>query len=180
MRIITGKFKGANLYTVPGNTTRPTTDYLRELIFSIYQDFSGLSVLDLYAGTGSLGLEAFSRGAQQVDFVEFSVKALSALFKNIEKLKCADSCRVHRRKADAFLKTASRQWDVVFLDPPYNKDLVNPTLALIFGRNLVAADGLVIAEHSPAEKISADFSSLIIKHKGNKATAVTILATPAV
>lgn len=177
MRIITGKFKGASLFTVPGNTTRPTTDYQREVIFSMYQDYSDLRVLDLYAGTGSFGLETLSRGAEWVDFVEFSNKALTVLLKNIEKLKCGESCHVHRRKADVFLGGTADRWNVIFLDPPYKKNMVNGTIRLVKERCLLMPDGLIIAEHHPDEKIDQEFHKDIINYKQNsRITAFTVLS----
>jgi 16S rRNA (guanine966-N2)-methyltransferase len=176
MRIITGKYKGATLFTVTGNTTRPTTDYQREVIFSMYQDYSGLRVLDLYAGTGSFGLETLSRGADWVDFVEFSNKALTVLIKNIEKLKCGESCHVHRRKVSAFITGAEAKWDVIFLDPPYKKNMVNETITLIKEHDILAPDGLIIVEHHPDEKIAAEFRDNIINYKQNsRITAFTVL-----
>jgi len=175
MRIITGKYKGTQLFTVAGKTTRPTTDFQREVIFSMYQDYSGLKVLDLFAGTGSLGLETLSRGAVWVDFVEFAQVALTVLLKNIEKLNCGANCHVHRRKAEAFLSSTDGKWDVIFLDPPYNKDLVNPALQLIFNRELLLPEGIIIAEHHPLETINPEFQSRIIAHKQNsRVTAFTI------
>jgi len=177
MRIITGKNKGAVLYTVPGVTTRPTTDFQREVIFSMYQDYAGQRVLDLYAGTGSFGLETLSRGAQWVDFVEFANKAIAVLLKNIEKLKCSESCHVHRRKVSAFLGTAEQKWDVIFMDPPYQRNLVNDTIRLIKDRELLAPDGLVIVEHHPEERIEAEFKDNIINYKQNsRITAFTVLS----
>jgi 16S rRNA (guanine966-N2)-methyltransferase len=176
MRIITGKYKGAALYTVQGSTTRPTTDYQREVIFSMYQDYADLRVLDLYAGTGSFGLETLSRGAAWVDFVEFSNKALAVLIKNIEKLKCGESCHVHRRRVNAFLNTAAEQWDIIFLDPPYKKNLVNETIKLIKEKDLLAPEGIIIVEHHPDEKINPEFAPHIINSKQNsRITAFTVL-----
>jgi 16S rRNA (guanine966-N2)-methyltransferase len=217
MRIITGKYKGMSLFTVPGNTTRPTTDYQREVVFSIFQEYEDARALDLYAGTGSFGLECLSRGAAWADFVEFSNKALSILIKNVEKLQCSEVCHVHRRKVSAFLNSAnplpeiaavqaemsSKQldidsvsagsascstelpetslkhtfipWDVIFLDPPYNHNLVNATLSSIFARQLLAPDGIIIVEHSPREKIEPEFLPYVTKHKPGKITCLTVL-----
>lgn len=177
MRIITGKFKGANLFTVPGATTRPTTDYQREVIFSMYQEYAGLRVLDLYAGTGSYGLEALSRAAEFADFVEFSNKALTVLLKNVEKLKCGETCHVHRKKVAAFLGGTDLKWNVIFLDPPYNRNLVNETLLLIKEKDLLISGGLVIAEHHPAEKIAVELLPLMVKHKGSsKLTSFSVFS----
>jgi len=176
MRIITGKYKGANLFTVPGSTTRPTTDYQRELLFSMYQDYAGLRVLDLYAGTGSFGLECLSRDAVWADFVEFSHKALAVLLKNVAKLRCGDICHVHRKKVAAFLSTTDQHWDIIYLDPPYSRNLVNPTLQIIYDKSLLTPEGLLMVEHSPAEPLHTSFQPYIINQRSNKITAFTILS----
>lgn len=177
MRIITGKYKGYTLFTVPGNTTRPTTDYQREVVFSMYQDFSAARVLDLYAGTGSYGLEALSRGAEWADFVEFSNNALSILIKNIDKLKCNEACHVHRRKVSAFLSSSTAKWDVIFLDPPYNRNLVNATISALKEHDLLAAEGIVIAEHHPKEAICAELIPYLSQQKhSSKLTTISVLS----
>jgi 16S rRNA (guanine(966)-N(2))-methyltransferase RsmD len=176
MRIITGKFKGRPLATVDGKTTRPTTDYNRELIFSVYSDYEAKQVLDLYAGTGSFGLEALSRGAEFVDFVEFASKAIGVLLKNVNTLGCTDLCHVHRRRAEQYVKDCSKRYDVIFMDPPYKRDLVNTTLKQIFEMGILKADGIVIVEHSRLEPISAEFQDLIIKEKTGKITSFTLLS----
>lgn len=176
MRIITGRFKGVKLYTVPGISTRPTTDFNREIIFSMYPDYKGLRVLDLFAGTGSFGLETLSRGAVWVDFVEFANPAIGTLLQNIEKLHCGDDCHIHRRRAELYLKQTEESYDVIFLDPPYNKGLVDKCLETIFSSSVLRPDGIVIAEHSPREEIDARFSSLITDHKRGKTTCFTVFA----
>jgi len=168
MRIITGRYKGRNLYTVKGRTTRPTTDYNRERVFSMYNHYEGKRVLDLFAGTGSLGLEALSRGAVWADFVEFATPALAALLRNVNLLGCGDICHVWRKRVKAFLKGTDDAWDVIFLDPPYGKGLINTTLRLIFERGLLREGGMIIAEHSPAEPVLPEFKDRINKEKGGK------------
>lgn len=174
MRIITGRYKGRNLFTVDGKTTRPTTAYNREVIFSAWQDYQGKRVLDLFAGTGSFGLEGLSRGAAWVDFVEFAPAAISVLLKNISLLGCGKDCHVWRKRADAFLKDAEQAWDIIFLDPPYSKNLVNPTLRLIRDRRLLAPGGVVIAEHSPLEPPADEFLPLLIKSKSGKTSSFSL------
>ncbi len=176
MRIITGKYKGRKLFTVDGRTTRPTTAFNREVIFSVQQDYEAKRVLDLFAGTGSFGLEALSRGAEWVDFVEFAPAAISTLLQNITLLRCGEDCHVWRKRADAFLKATDQTWDIIFLDPPYNKNLVNPTLQLIREHKLLREDGIIIAEHSPLEIISEEFSESIIKVREGKTSSFTLLS----
>ncbi len=176
MRIITGRYKGRNLFTVKGRTTRPTTDYNREMIFSMCGDLEGKRVLDLFAGTGSYGLEALSRGAVWADFVEFATPALAVLLKNVNLLGCGDHCHIWRKRVRAFLKGTPETWDLIFLDPPYDKGLVNPTLRLIRERGLLKRGGMIIAEHSPAEPILPEFQELITRHKQGKTCSFTLLS----
>jgi 16S rRNA (guanine966-N2)-methyltransferase len=124
VRIIAGEFKGRRLKTPLTDKVRPTADRVREAWFSIMQrSIRGARVLDLYAGSGALGLEALSRGAVKADFVEVHRLALSALRANIKALNVADRTVIHRRDA---LKVAEQlqpgQYDVAFADPPYASD----------------------------------------------------------
>ena len=179
MRIITGAYRGAKLFTVPGRTTRPTTSYHREMIFSMQSDYAGKTVLDLFAGTGSFGLETLSRGALWVDFVEFASAAISVLMQNIHKLKCEESCHVWRKRAEAFVKAPPRTYDVIFLDPPYNKGLVNPVLEGIYQGGLLLPDGVIIAEHSPKEPLLPEFVSDRIAGRENRESCFSILCPQA-
>ena len=175
MRIITGKFKKANLYSVPGKNVRPTTDFLKEAIFSIIYDCKKRKVLDLFAGSGSLGLEALSRGAESVVLVDFSFKAIKTISRNIEKLRCRDSCRIYQKKVSSFLRTNSGQFDMIFMDPPYNKNLINPTLELIYENNLINSNGKVIIEHSKNEKLDDKWASKFEKQKISGESQITVL-----
>jgi 16S rRNA (guanine966-N2)-methyltransferase len=176
LRIITGKYKGRKLFTVDGRTTRPTTAFNREVIFSIQQDYQDMRVLDLYAGTGSFGLEALSRGAEWVDFVEFAPAAIGTLLKNISLMGCGEFCHVWRKRVEVFLKDTESDWDLIFLDPPYNKNLVNSTLELIWKRNLLRSDGIVIIEHSPREILLPGYLEKVVKTRSGKTSSFTLLA----
>jgi len=153
MRIIAGKFKKARIHAVPKGKTRPTTDFLREMIFSVIQECDGQKVLDLFAGSGSLGLEALSRGAKSALFVDISENSIKTIKQNVEKLRCEANTQYIRKKASAFLKVNQDKFDLIFLDPPYNKRQINPTLALIFELDTVEDGGLIVIEHSRSEKI---------------------------
>ncbi|PID28263.1 MAG: 16S rRNA (guanine(966)-N(2))-methyltransferase RsmD [Candidatus Cloacimonadota bacterium] len=157
MRIISGKFKKANLFSVPGNTTRPTSDAVKEMIFSTLFDCKDSDVLDLYAGSGSLGLEALSRGAGYAEFVDGSQKSVSVIGKNIEKLNCKKQTRINRKKVLSFLGKCEKKYDLIFLDPPYNKGLINPTIEKIIEFDILKPGGRVVAEYSKKEKLK-DFS----------------------
>lgn len=175
MRIITGRYKGRNLFSVEGRTTRPTTAYNRAMIFSVYSDYEGKRVLDLFAGTGSFGLEALSRGAVWADLVEFATPAVATILRNINLLGCGSDCHVWRKRADAFLKSSEDSWDVIFLDPPYAKKLLNPSLDLIFERSLLRVGGVVIAEHSPLEPVAEIYQKHILRSKAGKTSCFTLL-----
>jgi len=132
--------------------------------------------LDLYAGTGSLGLEALSRGAEWVDFVEFSNKAIAVLINNITKLRCSEQCHVHKRRVESFLVAdGMRRYDLILLDPPYGRSLVNRTLTSIYDHLWLADEGLIVVEHAPQEVISERFQGLIISSRSTKTTTISIL-----
>lgn len=124
MRVVAGRFGGRSLAAPPGRAVRPTSDRVREALFSILGagpvSIVGARVLDLFAGSGALGIEALSRGASQVTFVDSSSAAVAAVRRNLEALGV--EAEVRRQDALAYLRTASRdarQYDLVFLDPPY-------------------------------------------------------------
>jgi 16S rRNA (guanine966-N2)-methyltransferase len=175
MRIISGKYKKRNLFTVPGRSTRPTTSYNREVLFSTYQEYEGKQVLDLFAGTGSFGLEALSRGAAWVDFVEFASPAIAILIANIKLLGCGEDCHIYRKKVHAFLKDCPKQYDVIFMDPPYDKNLINPSLEAIFAGGILNDGGVIVVEHSAAEKIADKYQDRVLKHKPGKTASFSWL-----
>lgn len=149
MRVIAGAAKGRRLVTAPGVNTRPTADRVKEALFSVLVSrISGARVLDAFAGSGALGLEALSRGADSALFMERDGAALKALRRNIEacalpgaSLWAGDALRLLK-------KLPPGQLDVAFLDPPYNLGLLNKALAMVAAGGLLAEDGLAIAESS--------------------------------
>lgn len=168
IRIIAGNHKKRKLHSVPGRSTRPTSDFNREMIFGTYQEFEGKKVLDLFAGTGAFGLEAISRGAVWVDFVEFANAAISTILTNISILGCGDICHLYRKRVEAFLKDCESNYDIIFLDPPYDKNLINPTLRTILERKLLNPGGVVMVEHSRKEKLADGLLPFVIKQKEGK------------
>jgi 16S rRNA (guanine(966)-N(2))-methyltransferase RsmD len=125
MRVISGQFGGRTLHAPPGRDTRPTSDRVREALFSILGDVSGDRVLDLFAGSGALAIEALSRGAQTATLVDASPVAIAAIKGNLGRLNL--SADVRRQTATTFLGRArddARQYDLVFLDPPYRQATV--------------------------------------------------------
>ncbi|MCF7813754.1 MAG: 16S rRNA (guanine(966)-N(2))-methyltransferase RsmD [Candidatus Cloacimonetes bacterium] len=175
MRIITGKYKKSNLFAVPGFTARPTTDFTREVIFTVLNSCQNLQVLDIYAGSGSLGLEALSRGARFVDFVDFSEKSIRTMIKNVHKLGCKLDCKIHRKKVSAFLKSCDKKFDIILMDPPYDRMLVNKTIKQIFDNELLAENGRLVIEHSSREKIDPIWQDKIDYQRDSKKTQITII-----
>jgi 16S rRNA (guanine966-N2)-methyltransferase len=119
LRVVAGHLRGRRLTAPPGCGTRPTSDRVREALFSILGPLGGARVLDLFAGSGALGIEALSRGARHATFVDRDARALAAIRRNLAALEL-DSATVHRRDVRTFLSAASGPWDIVFLDPPYD------------------------------------------------------------
>jgi 16S rRNA (guanine966-N2)-methyltransferase len=175
MRIIAGKFKKAKLISVKSRNTRPTTDFLKEVIFSVLGDCEDKHALDLYAGSGSLGLEALSRGARTAVFVDMSENSIKAIRANLKKLNCEENCRIHKKKVAPYLKFESGNFDLIFIDPPYNKGLINPTVELIFANHLLTENGKIIIERSKKEILTAEWSCYKIFDKDYSDSAVTLL-----
>lgn len=150
-RLIAGRWGGRRLTTPPGDSTRPTSDRVRESLFSALTSllgaFDGLRVLDVYAGSGALGLEALSRGAESADFVEHHAKAAATITRNIKDLG-ADAT-VHRIRAEQIVDgrlPAGREYDLVFLDPPYA--VTTETLQGVVAALPLAPDAIVVVERS--------------------------------
>ena len=160
VRIIGGKFKGRKLRSVRGIRTRPTADRTREAIFNIIAfQVQDLRVLDLFAGTGALGIEALSRGAQSAVFIDNSNSALSILRENLTGLSVESSTRVIQWDLAANLKpllSKPQAFDLVFMDPPYNKNLVVPALGHLHTSQALDSGALIIVEHSQPEPVEPD------------------------
>ena len=132
MRVITGTARGRVLRTLEGEDVRPTTDRVKEAVFSIIQfEIEGRRVLDLFAGSGQLGIEALSRGAASATFVDMSKDSLSAVKYNLEHTKLGDNAKVVQTDALSFLKLTKDRFDIVFLDPPYASSLVVDSMKLL-------------------------------------------------
>lgn len=175
MRIITGKFKRNQLFSVPGNSTRPTTDFIKEVIFSVLDNCTGKKVLDLFSGSGNLALEALSQGASHVVMVEMADKAIKTIKRNVEKLDCSDQCRIARKRVSSYLTGCTDQFDLIFLDPPYQKNLVNSTVEMIVEKEIITAGGTIVVEHSPKEKLDAPWLRYVTFTKSTSTTQISIL-----
>lgn len=149
MRIITGKARGIKLDTLSGENTRPTSERAKEAVFSMLQfDIEGRRVLDIFAGSGQMGLEAVSRGAASATMVDSSKDAVAVIKRNVEKTKLSDSCRVLCAKAEDYIKTMKgrESYDIVFIDPPYALRLVSPTLAALLEAKMIKSTSVIVCE----------------------------------
>ena len=148
MRVITGTARGMKLETLAGeNITRPTPEVVKEAVFSSIQfELEGRTMLDLFAGSGQMGIEALSRGAAAATLVDSAREAVAVINKNLAKTKLADKARVVCMSSDQFVKTVRGTFDYVFLDPPYALRLLPQTLADIFDAGLLKTTSLIICE----------------------------------
>ena len=152
MRVITGSARGRRLKELEGMETRPTTDRVKEGLFNVLQfDIEGRRVLDLFAGTGQLGIECLSRGAASAVFVDKRPDAVKLIRENLKLCDLTDRARVVAGDSMEFLKSAREKFDLVLLDPPYQAELLEAAIAHIARHDLLAPHGMMAAEH-PADK----------------------------
>lgn len=152
MRVITGSARGRRLNELKGYDTRPTTDKVKEGIFSAIQfEVEGARVLDLFAGTGQLGIEALSRGAASAVFVDQRTDAVKLIRENLALTKLAEGAQVVCGESMAYLNGLRQSFDLILLDPPYEGDLLERAIAHIARFDILARDGIMIAE-SPVDK----------------------------
>ncbi|OQB28692.1 MAG: Ribosomal RNA small subunit methyltransferase D [Chloroflexi bacterium ADurb.Bin180] len=162
MRVVTGQAKGRRLYAVPGDSTRPVTDRVKVSLFNILGDsVAEARFLDLFAGTGGIGIEALSRGAALAVFVERNERALATIRRNLELTRLGSVAQVVRRDVFRFLESYQGEaFDIVYVAPPQYKGLWRRTLQLLDGSSVVAEGGLVVAQIHPREYEAVDLSQL--------------------
>ncbi|MBE6108073.1 MAG: 16S rRNA (guanine(966)-N(2))-methyltransferase RsmD [Erysipelotrichaceae bacterium] len=165
MRIIAGKYRSLPLEAVKGNHTRPTTDKIKEAVFnSVGPYFDGGEMLDLYAGSGSVGLECISRGMDHAVFVDKSYDAISTIKKNIGFVKVPSQCTVYKMDALAALRRCAdekRQFDLVYLDPPYAQEQNEKVMTALCQMNLLKQGAVVIVESLKEDVFSDEIGSLM-------------------
>ena len=146
MRVITGTARGRRLKELSGTETRPTTDRVKEGLFNIIQfDIEGRRVLDLFAGSGALGLEAISNGAKTCYLIDNNQKAIETIKENSINIK--EDLKIIHTDYKKFLKETSEKFDVIFLDPPYQNNQLNKALRIIEERDLLNNNGIVVCEY---------------------------------
>ena len=158
MRVITGKARGVQLKTPEGMLTRPTADRVKEALFSIINfDLPGASVLDLFAGTGQLGIEALSRGANRAVFIDAREDACKIIRENILRTKFENQARVIRSDYLEYLRRCKEKFDIILLDPPYAEVFLENALKSITEIDILQSGGIIIAERPIEKELLLDF-----------------------
>ena len=173
MRVIAGQYKGHRLFTPKDQEVRPTTDRTREFLFSyIGEKIVNASVLDLFAGTGSFGIEALSRHAESAVFVDQSSTACDLIRKNLDKVRA--KAPVHRINAKSFVTSDVHQYDIIFCDPPYRFQHTEALINLIMERGILNKDGWLIYESGSKEILPSINGLRMIKEKKLGTTKITV------
>lgn len=164
MRVISGTAKGTNLYSLEGSTTRPTLDRIKETLFNIIQAYVyEAKVLDLFAGSGALAIEALSRGASYATLCDKCGKAIGIINKNVEKAHLQNKCTViHKDYEKAIEMLNESKFDIIFIDPPYAQNIAVKAVEKIIEANLLAEDGIIIIETDDAKREEEQLKSVKI------------------
>lgn len=169
MRVIAGTAKGHRLKFPKGMPTRPATDLVRGAIFSILENMAEdwSEVLDLFSGSGALGIEALSRGAGWVDFVEREPKCCGIIKENLEKTKLADQAYVHCRNVEDLLSFLDKEYNIILMDPPYSNPSIGNLITKLAKSSLVGNQSTVVVTHSPRLPLNTNYAalSLIKEHR---------------
>lgn len=161
MRVISGSARGTALKTIEGMATRPTVDRVKEAIFSTIQfALYNALVLDAFAGSGALGIEALSRGAAAAVFVDPSEACQKIIRQNLEKTRLLDKAQCYHKEILTVINSLKGPFDVVFLDPPYGQQLCSPVILALLDYNLLSEDGIVVVEHNQDEKLQDHYGPL--------------------
>ncbi len=160
MRVITGSARGRKLEQLTGNDVRPTTDRVKEAVFSVIQfHIEGRSFLDLFAGSGQMGIEALSRGAARAVFTDASKESIEIVKRNLKTTKLEECARVYRTDSIGYLTTCREKFDLVFMDPPYGTGLLQQALANV--ERVMNKSGIVICESPSTEELPESFGEFV-------------------
>lgn len=158
MRVITGKARGAQLKTPDGMQTRPTSDRVKEAMFSIINfDIPGANVLDLFGGTGQLGIEALSRGANSAVFADFREDACKIIRENLRRTRLEGQAKVVRADYQEFLRRCKEKFDIILLDPPYAEVFLENALKFITEIDILQSGGIIITERPLGKELLCEF-----------------------
>ena len=157
MRIIAGQHKGRQLKSFKGTDIRPTSDRVREAIFNVLgESIADSTVLDLFCGTGALGIEALSRGAKSVVFVDSSSRAVDIVKSNLEMIDCLSKTKIIKSDAVRYLRrkaTEQEQFDIIFCDPPYRDDVYGSVLDIISTNSVLSPHGVLVLEFAVSKEM---------------------------
>ena len=158
MRVITGTARGVTLKTPQGMQTRPTTDRVKEALFSIIQfEIPGARVLDLFGGTGQLGIEALSRGAKSAVFVDAGDAPCKLIKENLRRTRLEDNAKVVRSDYLEYLSRCREQFEIIFLDPPYAEVFLENALKRIAEIDILQSGGIIVAERPVGKELPWEF-----------------------
>ena len=162
MRVIAGKAKGHRLKFPRGTTTRPATDLVRGAIFSILENTASdwTQVLDLFSGSGALGIEALSRGAGWVDFVEKEPRTCAIIKENLEKTRLSDRAHVYCCSVTKAISFLEKEYSIILMDPPYSSPAIDRTIEQLANSKLVGDKSLVVVTHSPLRPLNSSYGTL--------------------
>lgn len=164
MRIISGKAKGTKLYTLEGLETRPTLDRVKESLFNIIQNRIADSIfLDLFAGSGAIGLEAVSRGAAKAILCDNSEKAIQIIKKNINKTHAEDKVEIYKMQYDRLLESLKEKVDIIYIDPPYNSKLASEAIKIILEGDILKPETIMIIETDQKGRILEELSEVNVE-----------------
>ena len=179
MRVVAGTLKGRSIKAVKGTNTRPTTDKVKESIFNIIGPyFDGGVALDLFGGSGNLGIESLSRGIDRVIFVDRETIAINTIKQNVKDLKIEDQVEIYRNDAFKALKAIVKrglQFDLILLDPPYKGQRINEIIEFIHENELLAIDGIIMSECLKEDELHESIGDIhLVKREIYGITAITI------
>lgn len=176
MRIISGEFKGRRLMTPSDDRVRPTTDKVKEAVFSIIAAYIPEGVfLDLFAGTGNMGLEAISRGAKRAYFTDIDRRSIAIVRENVKHCRAEDRSVIMCTDYISALDKINDTADVIFLDPPYKEGIIEACIAKIAECNILKSDGIIVAEHSNRDKLPEElFGFKLMKKRGYGKIGISI------
>ena len=161
MRVISGSARGTKLSSIDDISTRPTLDRVKESLFNIIQNkISGSTVLDLFAGSGQLGIESVSRGAKKAYLVDSSQNSIKFIKQNVSRVGFDSQCEIVNMPNSAFLRTTSEKFDIALLDPPYEKSLIQRSLPALTEK--MKDTGVIVCEHEPGCRLPEEVNGFVI------------------
>ena len=175
MRIISGCRRGQRLFEFEGYNIRPTTDRVRESIFNLIMDYvSDSEVLDLFGGSGALSFEALSRGALHSTICDTDLNSINLIQKNAESLNFTQNTDIINIRAEQYISETTKKFDIIFMDPPYNKGYIKPIIEAVVTLDILSEEGIIVLESDSTDE-HGEFNGLdIIKQRKYGRTYVTV------